>query len=92
MLYDEQRLASVQLLSFCVSLLPEKVSGYVEPSLATLCNFWQDSQDEVMQATRSLFSSVLNRLSSDAKRALAMQWSATCAHHMGIPFSLFEIH
>jgi len=71
--------AAGHLLAFvCGGLLPDKIPGYIDPSLAILSNFWQDGQDDIMTATRSLFTSVIkHRLDEEARKQLAWTWANT---------------
>lgn len=58
---------------FCI-LLPDKVSNFVYPSLTVLAAFWQDPLDDILQSARVILSSVLNRLTHEQRRMLAIAW------------------
>lgn len=58
---------------FCI-LLPDKVSNFVYPSLTVLAAFWQDPLEDILQSARVILSSVLNRLSHEQRRMLAIAW------------------
>ena len=35
--------------------------GFIEPALGLLTNFWQDSVDDILQSTHSIFDATLDR-------------------------------
>lgn len=70
----EQRTASSHLMSYFCVLLPDKVPHFVYPSLTVLAAFWQDPLEDILQSARVILSSVLNRLSHEQRRMLAIAW------------------
>eukprot|EP01105_Mastigella_eilhardi_P024743 TRINITY_DN651_c0_g1_i10.p1 TRINITY_DN651_c0_g1~~TRINITY_DN651_c0_g1_i10.p1 ORF type:complete len:1417 (+),score=268.43 TRINITY_DN651_c0_g1_i10:51-4253(+) len=66
--------ACSQLLSFFCAILPDAVPGFEEPSLSLMTTFWSDISIDVMQSARSLFSSTVDRLSSQQLTKFAETW------------------
>jgi WD40 repeat protein len=80
----ENRNASSHLMSYFCVLLPEKVPQFVNPSPAVLAAFWQDPLEDIMQAARVIFSSVLGRLTHEQRRMLAIAWGSLLTRNTNI--------
>uniref|UniRef100_A0A6B2KWK2 Uncharacterized protein n=1 Tax=Arcella intermedia TaxID=1963864 RepID=A0A6B2KWK2_9EUKA len=63
------------ILSCIFSDIPDKMKGYIDPSLLVLAKYWLDSQDSFQSSSRILFASVINRKSYEGRRELAQYWS-----------------
>ena len=44
------------------------------PSLTVLAAFWQDPLEDILQSARAILSSILNRLTHEQRRMLAIAW------------------
>eukprot|EP01113_Clastostelium_recurvatum_P031289 TRINITY_DN3889_c0_g1_i3.p1 TRINITY_DN3889_c0_g1~~TRINITY_DN3889_c0_g1_i3.p1 ORF type:complete len:1460 (+),score=297.90 TRINITY_DN3889_c0_g1_i3:131-4381(+) len=69
---SDQKNACSQVLAFYCAHVPELLRNtYVEPSLPVLASFWQDDNEDLMQAARSIFISTINRMPTGLRRTIA---------------------
>jgi len=79
----------IRVITHYCTLLPDKVSNFKEPALATLAKFWQDPSPDIQQSARSLIVSSISRLPKEKKLQVIDYWAQFCESPLSLLFFFF---
>eukprot|EP00698_Gefionella_okellyi_P015503 TRINITY_DN4379_c0_g1_i1.p1 TRINITY_DN4379_c0_g1~~TRINITY_DN4379_c0_g1_i1.p1 ORF type:complete len:1060 (-),score=202.67 TRINITY_DN4379_c0_g1_i1:4110-7289(-) len=63
------------MVIFFLTMLPDLVPGFIEPSLTMLVRYWQDSVEDIQAASRAMFKAQIGRLSPQEQTELVQLWT-----------------